>query len=112
MEWGVALGYIANELRGKCAFGYGETIRFGTQIAADSRMDTFLVFAPSILEKADYSGINIGLDYRINVAGLYPIYGEEIQVYQALGLQQFWHHPNFDLYDINRPVITSTPSSY
>lgn len=104
-EWGTALAYIANELRGQCAFSYGETIRFGGPIAADSQMDAFLVFAPSILEREDYIAINTGESLPLTIAALYPIYSQEIPVYQAMGLQAFWHHPGFDLYDVQRPLI-------
>ena len=106
IEWGYVLGFLANKLRGDCPFSYGQAINFGEQISEDSKMDAFLVFAPSILEKEDYSNIEIGTDYQVNLVGVYPMYSDEIEVYNELGLEAFWHHPNFDLYDVGRKKIT------
>jgi hypothetical protein len=103
--WGDIPGYLANDMRGEFAFGYGQIIDFETQIADDSEMTAFFVFSPSFLEKEDYSDIDVGLDYKITIAGLYPIYKEEIAVFKRLGLEKFWHHPNFDLYSVNRPRV-------
>ena len=49
--WEAVAGYVANRLRGKCAFQYGEQIDFKEKIADDSDMDSFLVFAPSLKVK-------------------------------------------------------------
>ncbi|MEQ8477574.1 hypothetical protein [Fulvivirga sp.] len=69
-------------------------------------MDAFLVFAPSILDKEFYLNIDIGLDYKINIAGLYPIYSTEMKLVNEWGLEKFWHHPDFDNYNVNRKQIT------
>lgn len=106
LDWGQVVGYIANKLRGDCPFCYGQTINFHEQVSDDSEMDAFLIFAPSTLEKSDYSDIEIGTDYKINIAGLYPIYSDEIKVYDKIGLEAFWHHPNFDNYSVTRQRIT------
>jgi hypothetical protein len=68
-------------------------------------MDAFLIFKPSILDKEDYLGIDIGLDYKINLAGLHPIYSSEIEKYNQIGPEEFWDHPYFDLYNVNRKRI-------
>lgn len=106
IDWGIVVGFIANQLRGKSAFCYGETINFREQISEDSQMDAFLIFAPSTLEKEDYLDINIGTDYKINIAGLYPIHSEEIDVYNQIGLKEFWFHPDFDNYSVKRKIIS------
>ncbi|GAA4166592.1 hypothetical protein GCM10022217_40620 [Chryseobacterium ginsenosidimutans] len=105
LDWGIVAGFIANQLRGKASFCYGETINFGEQISEDSEMNAFLIFAPSILDKDDYLDIDVGTDYKINIAGLYPIYSDEIEVYNQIGLKEFWFHPNFDNYSVNRKRI-------
>lgn len=74
ISWAQVAGYIANSLRGNCPFSYSKTINFREKIADDSEMDAFLIFAPFILDKKDSSDIEIGLDYKINIVGLYPIY--------------------------------------
>lgn len=105
-SWAHVGAYIAGKLRGDCPFLYGQTINFGTPISEDSEMDAFLVFAPSILDREDYTDIEIGADYKINIAGLYPIYGEEIEAYEKMGLKEFWHHADFDNYSVNRKKVT------
>jgi hypothetical protein len=105
IDWGIVVGYIANQLRGECSFGYGETIDFKEQISSDSYMDAFLIFAPSTIDKEDYLNIDIGTDYPINIAGLYPIYSDEIKIYNEIGLKNFWFHPSFDNYDVQRGRI-------
>lgn len=103
--WTQIAGYVANQLRGKCPFTYGLTINFRNQIAPDSDMDAFLIFAPAILNKADYLRIDIGLPYAISIAGLYPIYSSEISFINTKGLERFWKHPAFDLFNVNRKPI-------
>lgn len=106
IEWGHVIGYIANKLRGDCPFSYGQTINFDGLIADDSDMDAFLVFAPSIFEnKEDYLNIEIGEKNKISIAQMYPIYSSEIKVLENIGLKEFWHHPNFELYNISRNQI-------
>lgn len=104
-SWGQVAGYLANQLRGKFPFCYGQTINFREQISNDSEMDAFILFAPSIFDKTDYLNIDIGLDYKINIAGLYPIYSSEFQKIEELGLEGFWKHPNFDLYNVKRKKV-------
>lgn len=106
LDWGIISGFLANRLRGKTSFCYGEIINFGEKISSDSEMDAFLIFTPSILSKEDYLNIETGTEYKINIAGLIPIYSDEIEVYNKIGLKEFLFHPNFDLYDLKRKKIT------
>jgi hypothetical protein len=106
-DWEQIVGFVANKLRGDFTFSYGQTINFREKISDDSEMDAFFIFAPSTIDKEDYSEIDIGTDYKINIAGLYPMYSEEIEVYQEIGLEKFWHHPNFDNYSVKRNKITN-----
>jgi Suppressor of fused protein (SUFU) len=108
MAWGRAAGFLANQLRGDCPFSYGQIINLHEQISVDSEMDAFFVFAPSTLDKEDYSNIDIGTDYKINIAGLYPMYSDEIEIYEQIGLEKFWQHPDFDNYSVNRKRITGS----
>ena len=103
--WGEVAGFLANQLRGKFPFCYGQTINFREAISKDSKMDAFVIFAPSILEKESYLDIEIGTDYKINIAGLYPIYSSELEQIDKLGLKDFWHHPDFDLYNVKRKKV-------
>jgi len=106
-SWGRISGHLANWLRDKCPFSYGDPIDFQERISDDSEMDGFLVFAPSIFKnKSDYDNLDIGTKYRIYIKGIYPIYSSEIEVMPKLGFEKFWKHPNFDLYNVNRKRIT------
>jgi len=80
-------------------------MNFQRQICEESKMDAFFVFAPSIIGPDLYKDIDIGADYRVCIAGLYPMYSDEMPVLDQLGLKDFWHHKNFDLYDVNRAHI-------
>lgn len=104
-DWGQVVGYIANKLRGECPFSYGQTINFREPISGDSRMDAFFVFTPSVLKKEDYLNIDIGADYKISIAGLYPMYSDELKVYKKNGIKAFLHHSNFDNYSVTRQKI-------
>lgn len=105
MAWATVAAYVANGLRGQCPFTYGSTIRFHDRIHSQSEMNAFFVFAPSILQKEQYADINIGTNYKVHIAGLYPIHESEIDVIAGLGLKDFWHHPDFDPFDVRRKAI-------
>ncbi|MBK8558216.1 MAG: suppressor of fused domain protein [Lewinellaceae bacterium] len=106
LAWGRVVGFLANQLRGECPFSYGEIINFREKISTDSDMDAFFVFAPSLLDREDYTNIEIGAGYKINISGIYPMYAGEVEVYKQMGLEKFWHHPDFDPFSINRKQIT------
>lgn len=105
VSWAQVAGYLANMWRGDCPFSYSNTINFREKISDDSDMDAFLVFAPAILEREDFVDIDIGQDYKINIAGLYPIYASEMDYIDKYGLEKFWKHPNHELYNVNRKRI-------
>ncbi len=105
IDWPRAMSYVANQFRGRCPFTYGETINFHAKISEDSDMNAFFVFAPSTLDRDGYADIDVGTDYKINIAGLYPMYADELDTFAKIGLKEFWHHPNFDNYAVNRNRI-------
>ena len=105
IRWGRVVAYVANQLRGACPFTYGEVINFEQRISDDSGMDAFFVFAPSTIGKESYLDIDLGLDYKVNIASLYPIYSEEIGLFNEIGLEAFWHHEGFDNYVVSRPKM-------
>ena len=106
-SWAHAAGYLANKLRGDCPFSYGNTINLGEKISDGSDMDAFFIFAPSALRnKPDYLDIDIGTDYKIHIAGLYPIYESETKFIEKFGLEKFWKHPAYDMFDVKRrPLV-------
>jgi hypothetical protein len=111
IAWPLAVAEMANQLRGKCPFGYGDVIDFGEKISEESEMSAFLVFTPSILAPNASLGIDVGAEQAVNIAGMYPLYESERAVLAEVGLEQFWKHPNFDRYDIHRAAVGSAKTS-
>lgn len=102
ISWALAVGFLAEQLRGSCPFCYGDTINFGERVSPESEMTAFAVFAPAVLDREDYTGINVGDTKPINIAGCYPIHDAEKQYIQDNGLEAFWDL-DWDPYDVTRP---------
>jgi hypothetical protein len=111
IAWPLAVAEMANQLRGRCPFCYGDVINFGENVSEESEMSAFFVFAPSILEKRDFLNIDVGGPQAINIAGMYPIYDSERPVFSELGLERFWNHRNFDLYNVRRSKVETGSTS-
>jgi hypothetical protein len=73
-------------------------------------MTSFLVFAPAVLDKDDYTGIDVsppgheGHDI-IHIAGLYPIHDSERHYVCEHGLEPFWKQ-DWDPWDVTRSPCT------
>jgi hypothetical protein len=106
-SWAFAAACVAERLRGRCPFCYGDTIRFGSAISEESELDAFLVFAPPFLEKSQ-SCVELG-DFTCNIVGLYPIFSSEIALYEEIGLKEFWHLPGWDPFDVHRRPERAKP---
>ena len=108
LAWPLAVAEMANQLRGRCPFGYGDVIDYGTPISQESEMSLFLVFTPAILAPDVALGIDVGAEQPVNIAGMYPIYDSERAVLAEMGLERFWKQPNVDRYDVQRKPIANT----
>jgi hypothetical protein len=104
-DWAHAVAYLAGQLRGDCPFTNGLTIKFSQQISKTSKMDAFFISTPSVLELQDYKDLDIGLPYRISIAGLYPMYAEELEVFEKIGLDRFWKLPGYDMFNVSRKPL-------
>jgi len=103
--WALALGDIANRLRGKCPFSYGNTINFGTQVSPDSNMSAFFVFAPLNM---DPDSIKVEMpNSPLHIAQLYPIYQGEMKMIDDIGLEAFYKTPGLDFDDVGRPDLSA-----
>lgn len=98
------MGHLADSLRGRCPFSYGNTIAFGEPISDESAMTDFVVFAPISLGPEAYLGINVGDDLPISIAGLYPIHESERRYVRTHGLEAFWGM-EWDPYDTSRSAV-------
>lgn len=101
-RWAWAIALLAEQLRGDCPFCYGDTINVGEPIVPETGLTSFVVFAPAVLDSADYLDIDVGDDLPINIAGMYPIHDDERRFIGEHGLEAFWEL-DWDLYDVHRP---------
>jgi len=103
LDWPCAAATFAASYRGKKRFSYGDVFTTDEPLASDTKMDGFLVFAQSIL---DEQYVSVKLDkYKIHFSQFYPIYRQELDVYEKIGLEAFWKHKGFDMYDVKRKPI-------
>jgi hypothetical protein len=110
IDWAISLGYLSNKLRGHFDFSYGKIIDFGEPLSRDSPMDGLFVYTPSHLTTQQFLQINVGLDYNVDVVGLYPMYSAEMDIIRECGVERFVRQPGFDKYDINRKRIRTIKS--
>jgi len=92
--WPLAIGYMAESLRGKCPFCYGNTINFNARISEESNLDAFLLFFFFFLTR-EQMAVSLG-GFTCNITGMYPMYRSEVALYEKLGLKQFWDLPEWD----------------
>lgn len=104
-RWARAMALVADQLRGVSPFAYGETINFRERISPESSMSSFVIFAPAILDRADYLNIDIGDTMPIHLQGVYPIHETERVWIKQHGLAAFWQL-DWDPYDVARPSVT------
>lgn len=103
--WGYVLGHVAETLRGECPFAYGDTINFGEPVDPGSGLDAFVVFAPAVLARDDYVGIDVGDELPVSIQGVYPIHQSERSFIHEHGLEAFWSR-DWDPYDVaRRPAV-------
>jgi hypothetical protein len=101
IDWGLAIGFSARKLRGKCPFSYGTTVRFGGAICNESQMSAFFIFIPTILDQAQ---THMELPDRVvNVVQAYPIYDDEVALIERIGASTFFSQEGLDLYNVRRP---------
>jgi hypothetical protein len=99
--WGYVLGHVAETLRGACPFSYGDTINFGEPVTPGSGLNAFVVFAPAVLGREDYTEIDVGDELPLSIQGVYPIHQSERAFIHEHGLEAFWNQ-DWDPYDVTR----------
>jgi len=103
--WAFAAAYFAAEFRGQRRFCYGDVFTTDTPLASDTQMDGFLVFAQSVVEP-EKASLQLSR-YKVHLSQLYPIYRSELELYGKIGLESFWKHPGFDMYDVDRKPMAA-----
>jgi hypothetical protein len=99
-KWGSSAGYLAQAFFNEKPFRYESTFALDRPMSDDSAMNACFVYSPPFLNQEQ---IKFELSGRtIFLAGLFPLYEEEIAMYQSQGLQNFCRTPGFDPYDPRR----------
>jgi len=101
--WAWIAAYFCAEFRGEKRFCYGDVFTTDTPLASDTKMEGLLIFAQSILDP-EVQALELN-DYRIHFGQFYPIYRSELDVYRKIGLERFWKHEGFAMYNPKRPPI-------
>ena len=58
-------------------------------------MNAYLLFAPSFLDREQSTFVLP--DRTIHLVGMYPIYDDEIAIYDRVGLETFWNADGFEM---------------
>jgi hypothetical protein len=101
--WAWNAAYFAAEFRGEKRFGWGDVFTTDSKLASDTTMDGVLIFAQSILEP-EAQAIELN-DYKIHFSQFYPIYRSELALYEEIGLEKFWKHEGFDVFNPKRAAM-------
>jgi hypothetical protein len=98
LSWGIAAAMLAEAARGQHPMGYGSTLSLPKPISHESGMSSFLLFAPSFLDR-EQSRIELP-SKTVHLCGAYPLYPGEVSLLGQIGLEAFWHMDGFDMYDV------------
>ena len=95
-RWGMAAGYFASSFFGERRFSYGDIFKIDDPISPEEgEMNAYLLFAPSFLDREQSTFVLP--DRIVNLVGMYPIYDDEIAIYDRVGLEAFWHADGFEM---------------
>ena len=101
--WAWTAAYFCAEFLGEKRFCWGDIFTTDGPLASDTEMDGLLIFAQSILDpKVQSIQLN---DYKVHLSQFYPIYKSELALYSKIGLEAFWKHKDFSMYDPKRKSI-------
>jgi hypothetical protein len=102
--WGSAAAYLAQSFYNDSSFHYQASFKLDQPMSKDSAMNACFVYRPQFMNDEQ---IKFELpDRTIFLAGLFPMYDEEVAMYETKGLQAFWNTPGFHPYDPTRASIT------
>jgi hypothetical protein len=106
-DWGLAAAYLASAFYGQKRFAYGDVFRIDVPIADDTNMKAFVVFAPDFL-RPEHARFDAGAGKPIVLVSLYPLYEEELALYERIGVQKFWQLEGFELDNPAREPLKAT----
>lgn len=104
--WGSAAAYIAQSFYNDSSFHYQASFKLDKPMSKDSAMNACFVYRPQFMSDEQ---IKFELqDRTIFLAGLFPMYDDEVPMYEAKGVKEFWNTPGFHPYDPTRASIAGT----
>lgn len=98
--WGSAAAYIAQSFFNDSAYHYQASFKLDKPMSGDSAMNACFVYRPQYLDDEQIKFVLP--DRTIFLAGLFPMYDEEVPLYETMGLKDFWNTPGFDPYNPRR----------
>ena len=107
--WGLAVGYVAAQARGRFSFPLGETVDFRAQIAAISAMSAFSIDQPDLMPPALATRAFAGR--IITLVQLYPIYPGELAWIREAGPEPFLQAARrtpINWRDVRRPDLAAS----
>ena len=102
-DWLLSLGALACSLRGSCPFSLGNVLRFGKLLSHESKMSSYFLFWPTILEK-DQQKLRLS-DRTIIFTQAYPIFDSEADAIAKIGAEKLFMTEGVDFSDVSRSKI-------
>ena len=99
-DWPLSLGAIACSLRKTCPFSFGNVLRFGKPMSNESKMSSYFLFWPTILEK-DQQTLRLS-DRTITFKQAYPIFESEAEAIAKIGAENLFMTEGVDFSDVSR----------
>ena len=95
-DYALAIANLVATSRGLVPYLYGSQINTG-KIFKNSNVSGFVIFAPKTISREFFLDIDVGLDYKICLNGIYPITDGESEIIKMIGFENFWKDDNFNL---------------
>lgn len=104
-SWGDAAGLLAQNFYTSGSFAYQALFKLDGPMSADSSMNACFVYKPPFL---DDEQLKFELaDRTIFLAALYPLYDEEVELYKAIGMKEFWNTPGYEYLNPRRASLAT-----
>jgi hypothetical protein len=104
-SWGDAAALLAQTFYTSGSFAYQALFKLDTVMSADSNMTSCFVYKPPFLDGDQLKFVLP--DRTIFLAGLYPLYEEEVALYESIGMQAFWNTPGYDYLNPRRASLAN-----
>ncbi len=102
-DWGITMGKIIMKVSAELSFTYGDLFYWERPISHDTYMDSFFVFANSLIDEED-SYINLA-DRKIHFSEMYPFYEPEKEIIYRIGVEKFFMLKEYDRFNVKRKML-------